>query len=60
MSICGICSTPTSTSTVKDIVGTHEFVNSEHAGMSQMEDDQVQILLDILTFDTAGAVPVGV
>lgn len=32
----------------KDIVGTHEFEEpSEHAGMSQMEDDQVQILLDM-------------
>lgn len=37
----------------KDIVGTHEFEEpSEHAGMSQMEDDQVQILLDMPTFDT--------
>lgn len=30
----------------KDIVGSHEFEEpSEHAGMTQMEDDQVQILL---------------
>lgn len=35
------------------IVGTHEFeVPSEHAGMSQAEDDQVQILLDMPKFDT--------
>ena len=32
----------------KDIVGSHEFEEpSEHAGMTQMEDDQVQILLDM-------------
>ena len=37
----------------KDIVGSHEFEEpSEHAGMTQMEDDQVQILLDMPTFDT--------
>ena len=37
----------------KDIVGSHEFVEpSEHAGMSQLEDDQVQILLDMPAFDT--------
>ena len=37
----------------KDIVGTHEFEEpSEHAGITQMEDDQVQILLDMPTFDT--------
>ena len=37
----------------KDIVGTHEFEEpSEHAGMSQMEEDQVQNLQDMTTIDT--------
>lgn len=45
----------------KDIVGCHEFEEpSEHAGMTQMEDDQVQILLDMPTFDTFNElVPLG-
>lgn len=37
----------------KSIVGTHEFEEpSEHAGMTQIEDDQVQILLDMPRFST--------
>ena len=37
----------------KEIVGTHDFAEpSEHAGMTQMEDDQVQVLLDMPAFDT--------
>lgn len=37
----------------KSIVGTHDFEEpSEHAGMSQAEDDQVQILLDMPSFST--------
>ncbi len=37
----------------KDIVGTHEFDEpSEHAGMSALEDDQVQILLDMPDFQS--------
>lgn len=37
----------------QDIVGMNDFViPSEHAGMSQLEDDQVQILLDMPDFET--------
>ena len=37
----------------KSIVGTHDFEEpSEHAGISQAEDEQVQILLDMPAFHT--------
>lgn len=37
------------------IVGNHDFEEpSEHAGISQVEDEQIQILLDMPAFDTFG------